>query len=200
MNITKQIRLNLRIIKLKRFLGSLSYSFERDWWERRFTQAQNRQTAVTPGKLNQVESTPRGIKINFDRAELEITFLTSDLVRLDWQPGKLPVPYGIVRQDWSEVETTIDKKDAVVTIASSDLKLIVSKDGSLELQDAEGQTLRRELPPTRTGEAWQHQGQLQPEERIYGLGERAAPFNLRANRGKKYRMWHFDAGVSRTDY
>lgn len=194
MNLFEQIKLNLRIIKLKRFLGSLSYSFERDWWEKQFTTAQNKPTSVKPGKLQTSDKISRGIKLSFERAELKITFLTSDLVRIDWQPGKLPVAYGIARQDWSEVATSVERDDSRVSIASSQLKLIVSLDGSLELQDAEGRTLRQELPPTRIGEAWQHQGQLAAAERIYGLGERAAPFNLRANRGKKYQMWHFDAG------
>lgn len=192
MNLLKQITLNLRIIKLKRFLGSLFYSFERDWWERQLTPAKKPQM-VKPGKLNRVEPTARGISLNFEQAELEITFLASDLVRIDWQPGKLPVSYGIVDREWSEVATTLDQEDSEIKIASGDLRLIIGDDGSIWLEDTNGWTLRRELPPTRR-EAWQHQGQLRAEERIYGLGERAAPFNLRANRGQKYQMWHFDAG------
>jgi alpha-glucosidase (family GH31 glycosyl hydrolase) len=45
-----------------------------------------------------------------------------------------------------------------------------------------GEILREELPPQRSRQGWTHQAQLREEEHIYGLGERAAPLNLRAAR------------------
>ncbi|MBE9167442.1 glycoside hydrolase family 31 protein [Pleurocapsales cyanobacterium LEGE 06147] len=193
MNIFQQIALNFRIIKLRRFLGSWYYSWQRDRWERQFS-SPTAETPVEPGKLLDTERTNRGGRFRFENAELEISFLSTELVRIDWQPGKLPIPYGIARDDWEVVETQLDKKDDGVIVSSSALKIIVSSDGSLEWQDTRGKIIRQELPPQRQGEAWRHRGQLRPEERIYGLGERAAPLNLRTERGKNYRMWNYDAG------
>lgn len=190
MNIVRQIISNLRIIKLQRFLGSLSYSRQRDMWERHSFPATTSNPWREPGQLI---SRKEG-RFSFERAELNITFLTADLVQIEWMPGTPPIPYAIARQDWPTVETTLDERDGTIVLSSSLLKVLLRADGALELQNADGETLRRELPPQRRGEAWRHRGQLHEDERIYGLGERAAPLNLRANRNRAYRMWHYDAG------
>src|SRR5436305_1640715 len=52
---------------------------------------------VAPGPLASVEASERGARYRFARAELEIEFLTSDLVRVTWRPGADPVPYAIAR-------------------------------------------------------------------------------------------------------
>jgi alpha-glucosidase len=109
MNIFKQLSLTLRFIKFQRFLGSLFYSYERDWWERQFRSSQTSEPSQEPRKLLQAEPTPRGGRFFFEQAELEICFLSTDLVRVDWKPGISPLPYGIARQDWSEVETKLEE-------------------------------------------------------------------------------------------
>nr|WP_155707422.1 alpha-glucosidase domain-containing protein [Gloeocapsopsis dulcis] len=151
---------------------------------------------TTPGKLLQVEQTSIGGNFVFEQAELEICFLTPDLVQIDWKPGVRPVPYGIVHQEWSEVKTTLEKDERSV-VSSSALKVVVTTNGSLEFQNANGQTIRQELPPLDQGEKWVHQAQLRLEERIYDLGERATSLDLRRPKSKKqqvaaYRMWNSD--------
>jgi len=137
---------------------------------------------------------------------LEICFLSADLVRVEWKPGILPIAYGISRNAWPEVETTFQETEKCWTISSSQLKVIVNVDGSLKFQNSLRLTLREELPPQRQTklshlgkeEAWIHQAKLRPEEHIYGLGERAAPLNLRTcgneEETRTYRMWNYDAG------
>jgi alpha-glucosidase len=199
MNSFKQLSLLLRFIRFERFLGSLFYSYQRDWWERQFSSSQTSQPVQEPGKLLQAEPTARGAHFYFEQAELEICFLCADLVRVDWKPGIAPIPYGIARQDWSEVETNIQETAEGWVVSSTALKVAIADNGNLKLQNANGQTLREELPPQRQGEAWTHRAQLRDEEHIYGLGERAASLDLRrpkteAQRIETYRLWHYDAG------
>lgn len=204
MNTFKQLSLLMRFIRLERFLGSLYYSRTRDRWERQFTNAQTPQPVQEPGKLLQAESTARGACFYFEQAELEVSFLSPDLVRVDWKPGIPPIPYGIARQDWPEVETQLDEtaEGWVLSVGAGQvgpLQILVTHQGRVKLQNADGQTLREELPPQRQGEAWTHRAQLREEEHIYGLGERAASLDLRrpkteAQRIESYRLWHYDAG------
>ncbi len=217
MNFTKKLSL-----KLKFFLGSLFYlgyapyaylySYKRDRIERQFAPKPNPEAFNNPGKLLQAEQTSRGARFYFEQAELEISFLKPDLVRVDWFPGIPPIPYAIARSDWSEVKTTLNKTDDNWTLSSSDsannnakvIDVIISFDGSLKFCDSTGKIIREELPPQRKGEGWIHQAQLQPDEHIYGLGERATSLNLRkakevtkkgeiTNQPKTFRMWNYDA-------
>ncbi|MEC4892751.1 MAG: glycoside hydrolase family 31 protein [Oscillatoria sp. PMC 1051.18] len=202
MNLYQQIALNLRPIKLKRFLGSLYYSRLRDRVERRFSPPQPKDDFVAPGNLLTSEPVNNGAKLKFEQAELEIYFLTPDFVRIDWKPGIPPVAYAIAGDDWEDVETSFEKNSDKVIVSSSNLKVKIASDGSLEFANTDGKIIRQELPPQHQNEAWKHQGKLYPEEHIYGLGERAASFNLRAQPDRSYKMWHYDAGgiyTSETD-
>ncbi|MBE9193184.1 glycoside hydrolase family 31 protein [Gloeocapsopsis crepidinum LEGE 06123] len=196
MDLGKFLSLNLRLVKLRRFLGSLIYPIQRDRLARHHN-SKISEPLITPGKILQVEQTSRGGKFSFEHAELEICFLTPDLVQIDWKPGVPPIPYGIVQQDWSEVETTFSKESDRSVVSSSALKVIVTANGSLEFQNTNGQTIRQELPPLHRSEEWIHQAQLRSKECIYGLGERATSLDLRKPKSKKqqiaaYRMWNSD--------
>ncbi len=188
------------------------YSRKRDRLESQIPVPSTEDSFVNPGKLLKAEPTAKGAHFYFEKAELEISILAPDLVRVDWFPGIPPVPYAISKQDWQEVKTVLEETAEGWTVsskppaeqASTALKVIISVDGSLKFYDSTGQTLREELPPQRSGEGWTHQAQLREEEHIYGLGERAAPLNLRAAREmtekgevtdqvKTFRMWNYDA-------
>jgi alpha-glucosidase len=194
-------------LKLKFVLGSLFYlmyvpqayiySWKRDRAERAFT-SPSIGDLISPGNLLRAESTDLGAHFCFEQAELTVHFLTADLVRLNWLPGSSPVPYGIARNQWDTVETTLKEQDDHWIISSAALQIKVGITGEITVWDPEGQVLRQEHPPQRQGDRWLHQASLRPEEHIYGLGERASTLNLRAardeqQRHKTYRMWNFDA-------
>jgi alpha-glucosidase len=179
----------IRIIGLREAFQAVHYSLRRTWLER------GRQAPpaapVAPGELLEANPQPSGAHFRFAQAGLEVQFLAPDLVRLTWEPGQLPVPYAIARSEWPEVAITMRPAGPGWTLASAELQVTVQADGSIRFADAAGRTLREELAPEQQGEAWAHSAPLQPEERLYGLGERAAPFNLR--RGS-YRLWNRDPG------
>lgn len=194
-------------LKLKYFFGSLfflryvimsfRYSRWRDKVERIFSQPSTEKGFDKPGKLIQQEATSTGAIFYFELAELEVSFLTDDFVRIDWKPGIPPIPYGISRHQWEEVETKLEQNDTSYSVSSSKLKVVVAEDGSITFYDATGQVLREEKPPIRKIEGWVHTAKLRQEEHIYGLGEKASTLNLRAasinNRPKIYRIWNYDA-------
>ncbi|MBE9048902.1 glycoside hydrolase family 31 protein [Nostocales cyanobacterium LEGE 11386] len=193
MNFWKQALLNLRLIKLRRFLGSFFYPLQRDSLERQFQSSLEVFTQI--GNILSAETTSRGGHFYFQNVELEICFLSDDLVRIDWQPGVLPIPYAIARSDWPEVKVKFQEVGDCWVISSATLKVIVRANGSLEIQNALGKTIREELPPQQKISGWLHQAKLRAEEHIYGLGERAAPLNLRKSPATTtYQMWNYDAG------
>ncbi|MDX2099952.1 MAG: glycoside hydrolase family 31 protein [Leptolyngbyaceae cyanobacterium bins.59] len=178
------------------------YSRQRDRLERLYGRPQTQDMPTDrPGKLTQAEATDRGAKFYFEQAELDVTFLTPDLVRLDWKPGISPIPYGIARQDWPTVETILEQTPDGWRLASQGdqgIHILVNFEGHLTFHDHQGKVFREELPPERQGEHWSHHARLQPEEHVYGLGERAFPLNLRSARDENgqpptFRMWNYDA-------
>ncbi|XWK89594.1 MAG: glycoside hydrolase family 31 protein [Phormidium sp.] len=201
-------------LDLKFFWGSLFYltyapkafiySRWRDAVEAKYPTPTTGEKFASPGKLLKAEPISRGATFYFEQAELEITFLTVDLVRIDWKPGIPPIPYAIARHEWSEVETKLEETNDNWMLSSEALKIIISIDGSLKFCDNQGQILREEMPPEHKVEGWIHQAKLRTEERIYGLGERSTPLNLRTakettekgeitDRPKTFRMWNYDA-------
>lgn len=97
MDILNKTLLNLRTIKLRRFFGSLLYPLQRDWLERQFLKPQTLEAVEETGEVYKAEATKSGGQFNFQHFELEICFLSADLVRVEWKPGILPIAYGISR-------------------------------------------------------------------------------------------------------
>lgn len=211
---------NQLLLKWKYFWGTMFYlsyapyaflySRKRDRLEREYPVPPVAETFDHPGKLLRAEPSDRGATFYFEQAELEVVFLTADLVRLNWKPGMLPVPYAIACQDWDEIATRLEETVegwVVTSFADSPtaVRVVVGFDGGVKFLDGQGRFLRQDLPPQKLGEGWTQRSTLQPEERIYGLGERAASLNLRTpqqvtdkdgqvtQKTRSYRMWNFDA-------
>lgn len=200
-------------LRIKFFLGSLFYltyapqaywySWRRDRLERDYTPPPSTEHVEQPGSLLRVEATTRGALFYFERAELEVAFLKSDLACFTWQPGLLPVGYAIQSTETpaSQANVSVDLEESSTgwTVTSEALQIRVGTVGQVQIYDAAGQLIRDEVPPQRKGEAWSHQAELRPEESLYGLGERAARLNLRRPLNetdlsrRTYRMWNYDA-------
>lgn len=187
---------------------AILYSYKRDRADRNIPplQPHSSETGDTPGKLLKAENTETGTIFNFEKAELELTFLTNDFVRITWKPTILPYPYGIERQEWETLEPLLNQTENAWTVTSPNatLTIQVQDEGHLKFFDAQHQLIREEYPPEKLNEQWIHRANLRPEEHIYGLGERSFPLNLRlakevtkkgkpTSEPKKFRMWNFDA-------
>lgn len=193
MKFTKKIMLALRFSGLGKSINTIRYALNRD----RLSQQLVKPNVITqpqkPGELRMFELIKGGARFHFSNAELEVLFMTADLVRQTWQPGSLPVPYALEHKEWAIVDTKVEKRESGYSVSSSQLEILVAEDGALQYLDVDGNLLRSERAPELQGERWIQRVDTHPEEAFYGLGERAAPLNLR---GGSYRMWNRDPGGS----
>jgi alpha-glucosidase len=159
-------------------------------------QARQLLPSQTPGKLIQVNPITSGAEFNFENAKLEIKFLAAELARLTWQPGLLPVPYAIDKQNWDDVPVRLEQSPEGWDLAAPQLTISVKADGGLVFRHAQ-KNLRTELPPTFKGKdsetSWTARIEPIPGQNIYGLGDQAGPFNLN---GSRRQLWNSDPGGS----
>ncbi len=189
----KKLLTDIQSVGLPIALQTVSQALHRDHLEQKYIHNPPDIIPLLPGFLLSTRLTARGIKLIFENAALDILFLTEDMVCLAWEPGHPPPAYALAKRDWSSVRfmhTTVGESHILQT---SELSLTILADGGVIFADQAGSVYREELPPQRVGPSWEHQALLKPDSAIYGLGERAAPFNLR---GSTYVMWNSDPGGS----
>ncbi len=166
-------------------------------WERDRAERAHRQLDARPWQpirpLERMTPLPDGARFVGPDAELEIRFLAPDGLRLTWTPGRLPIPYALIRDTLEETRIAVAPQPDGWRLESPVVRIEVDTDGRLRFQTSAGALWREEDPPERRGEAWRHRVRLRPEERLYGLGERAVPLN---RRGRVCRMWNRDPGGS----
>jgi alpha-glucosidase len=185
----KKIASDISIAGPKLVMQTIASARHRDWLDQVFIDPDTAPSATPIGFLRGSELTARGMKFVFDRASLDVLFLTGDLVCLAWEPGNPPPAYALERREWTSVRFTYTKADDGFILDTGEISLIVMPDGGVTFSTPDGCLLREELPPLRIGSGWIHRALLQPESSIMGLGERAAPLNLR---GGSYIMWNAD--------
>jgi len=185
-----------RIFGLRKVLLMARYSLFRERLDRRYSRqllAAAQQTATPPGNLLQASEIPNGAHFDFEKASLEIVFLTADVARLTWTPGPLPLPYGLARAEWIGAAANLSRLGKGWILSSPELKIEIASDGALLFTRADGRPLYAQHPPIWQGDpqspAWTAVADLAPEECIYGLGEKAWNLN---RRGTKARMWNTD--------
>jgi alpha-glucosidase len=193
MEFLREMLTGIRFIGLGGVWNSLRYPLLRDWLERRFRVPEPSGGWAHPGPLQTAEPLDGGARWRFAHTELEITFLAPDLVRCEWAGGPLPLPYALAGTEWPSVNVQLEQIPDGWLLKSDALRVLVRPDGGLSYRDAAEQILREEQPPRREGGGWVHRAALRPDERLYGLGERAASLNLR---GGSYRIWNSDPGGS----
>ncbi len=134
-------------------------------------------------------------EIAFGARRLGIAFLAPEMARLTWQPGRMPLPYAIAGEKWPPVEVEMEETAEGWQLRTAALEVRISRKGALSLHTPQGTLLRREEPPRFAQEHIRHAARLRPEERIYGLGESAAPLARNAP-GRRIRLWNLDPGGS----
>ncbi len=189
----KKLRLAARFVGFQKSLRAIQYSLLRDWHDQARPAPGQPAPPSTPGKLLETNSTATGGVYKFQNSRLEIRFLAPDLVRITWGSAPQPPFYALHRTDWDPVAVEAGSAVEVQKVASRELQVELDPDGAIRFLSPEGRLLRQDLPPGFAGAGWIHRARLHPEERLYGLGERAGGLNLR---GGSYRMWNTDPGGS----
>lgn len=168
-------------------LRAVRFARARDAIEKRYAPPPFTGDFTPSGKLIRAD----GRAFSFEHAELEVRFLADDLARLTWTPGVEPVPYALAKRDWPEMAVDVSPSTNGISCSTTRLRVAVSDAGEVVFSDSDGKVLYQAQAPQRRGPQWRQTARLSPDEHLYGLGERAAPLNLR---GGVYQLWNQDAG------
>ncbi len=191
MGVIEKLSLAVKGVGLRTMLAALRYTRERDRAERRYPRPEPPADPAAwagPGRAVGATATMRGAELLFERARLRLDFLAPDLLEVTWRepPPGLPLP----TREWPAVDVAFRVTEDGWSVGTAAMEVRVAGDGRLRFLEG-GFLLREELPPLFAGEAARHLARLAPGERLHGLGERAAPLDLR---GGVYRMWNRDPG------
>lgn len=136
---------------------------------------------ATPGALRAVRPADGGLECIFDHAVLTLTPLATDSVRLAWR-----------RATPEDAPSAGTAPPEAPQLRLEQLTCYVSpEDGRITFVGPEGDTVAEEAAPV----AWTADGRallrwrIPPDAHFYGLGERAAPLDLR---GGVYVNWNTD--------
>lgn len=172
----------LRIIGPRNAVLALRYGWTQKALDRRRAPPPPDAAWVGPGRA--VEGVPSrdGLLVRFEQAEVRLRALAADLLEVTWRepPAYLPVP----DRETDPVSPVAKEVPGGWSFRTGELAVLVTREGGILLDG-----LREELPPLFRGEEVRHAVRLAPDERLHGLGERAAPLDLR---GGLYRLWNRD--------
>ncbi len=186
----KKIIYVLRAIGIPGIFRTIQYGFLRDRAEKLYRPTLSHTPKLNPGPIISSDSIPGGIRVKFENTNLELVFLTQNLIRLSWEPGKPPIPYTLAKTDWELPSVEIQDNRNEFALTSGHTNVNIDHTGGILFRDFIGNTIRQDNPPIKIGDGWQLSSSLKPEEHIYGLGERASKLNLRPG---TYSSWNTDA-------
>jgi alpha-glucosidase len=181
----------LRAIGLNGIVRTIRYSLSRKGIDGRFAHKSSDNENITPGILIRSSQIDSGIQLEFEHARAELRFLSPHMVRISWEPGIPPISYGIEKNDWDIQKPVLTTSSTGIVIKSGELCVQIKNQGEITYGTDEENIYKIDKPPVRIGTQWRYSALLMPEERIYGLGERAGHLNLRPG---KYTSWNTDIG------
>ena len=182
---------DIRLAGLPNALRAVRYARLRDRLDARHLPPEPPGEPRPRGRLRYAERSASGALFRYDGGELSVRFLAPDFLALAWDGPVLAPSPAVVGLDWPEVNASLAPAHDGWFLASSSLQLRLAEAGTLELRDTAGRLLRREHAVLRRGRGWSQVVELDPEAVVAGLGERAAPLDLRPG---SYRFWNRDAG------
>ncbi len=189
------VRAGVRLVGIRGSLQTARFSLRKARLDRRYERSRPTGPEVRPGVPGEVRREGAARIYPFGELELEVLFLDQNLVRLTWTPGRLPVPSALTDEPGPLGGQGVEvlEEDDGRRLRTVELDLTIALDGGIDLCDGQGNLVRRERPPVRTAEKWTATVDLAPDDRVHGLGERAAPFDLRPG---TYGLWNTEQSGS----
>jgi alpha-glucosidase len=182
-----------RAIGLLGIVRTIQYGFLRDRIDKTYSSRPSHSTNLVPGNKYSISPIEGGLRVMYEHASVEIAFLTQNLIKISWEPGKPPIPYTLVKSDWMAQKTEIKSTNSGHALICGKIEVCIDNVGGLLFRDIDGNLLRKDNPPIREADGWSLATILAAEEHIYGLGERASSLNLRPG---SYCSWNTDAAGS----
>ena len=159
-----------------------------------------------PGQIHYITPHERGATLTTKHCTLDIVFFAADMVRIHYRPhahAHVPetIPYAIAKplEAWPvPAVVSVETKKALLLRTEALTVGIALADAQVFIADAEGQLLRADVDTAwHKNGALRHRTALAPEERLFGLGERATPWQ---RRGRTHVLWNRDpAGYTNDD-
>ncbi len=159
---------------------------------------------ATPGPLLSVRREENALHCQFAHASLTVQALAPDRIRVVWAltPSPQPHPSLPLAGEGEGVPPEVAGEGVRATLRTDHLLCQVSPDGRITILDADGAVVAEEAAPVGWAAGSPLHGEAEgrpsrallrwrvsPETHFYGLGERAAPLDLR---GGVYVNWNTD--------
>lgn len=194
MHIMRQCRWLLHTGGVRNLFNVIWYTLWKTWLDTRFTR--RRKCAWQGwGTVHKAVPHPRGARFELEHGELEIIFLMSDLVYVNWNVDISLPSYGAVKEERSRGPVSVNFMPLKRgwKIQGPKLDVSVRENGSLSFESPNGATIHEQLPPVLKREGIYMHTKLKKGEHIFGLGERAFSLDLR---GRTLLLWNRDPGGS----
>jgi len=187
----------IRLVGVRGALQTARFGLWKQWLDRRYRAGRPTGPDLRPGPLTDVTVGDGVARFTFGALTLEVELVGDGMACLTWTPGSPPVAAaldpGFERRREPFDHAEVDGRHELV---ARGMKVGIGPDGSVELS-TEGPdgfaVVRRERPPRRVGERWTATVELAPDDRVHGLGERAAGFDLRPG---TYGLWNTEQSGS----
>ena len=200
-------RQGVHLVGWRGALRTATYGLWKARLDQRYLRERPTGPEVRPGPRGAVRTEGGVTTIPFGDLSLEVAFVEDEIVRLTWRPGSSPTPAAIrpILRDRAPLDVVpVHDVDGALVFTTLVLRVTVGVDGTIDIARRDGQdtrlpvsedwrTVRRERPPVRKGERWTATVDLEPDDRVHGLGERASPLNLRPG---TYGLWNTEQSGS----
>ncbi len=200
-------RQGIHLVGWRGALRTATYGLRKARLDKRYLRDRPTGPEVRPGPRGEVQTENGVATIPFGDLTLEVVFVEDEVVRLTWTPGSLPVAAALAPTPAAGLPldgVPAHEVDGGLVFSSPALRVAVAADGSIEVAQRAHpngavpgseawRTVRRERPPMRAGERWTATVDLEPDDQVHGLGERATPLNLRPG---TYGLWNTEQSGS----
>lgn len=149
------------------------------------------------GNLKSYKREANRIALDCQSAQIQITALAPDLVRVRMVPGQVFGPdesWAVVKTDWPATSLEVLEHRTSIRAITPELVIEISKSPCrVTLRDRVGNVINQDDP--EKGMSWDGKEvrvwkTLPPDEFYYGLGEKAGPLE---HRGQSFVNWNTDA-------
>ena len=210
----------LRIVGLKNARLTAQYHYQKAWIDARWENPQQPRRGLnlwyafrrqlktthpmwphfseTPGGVQSIVEIPRGVRLQTAHGQIEIIFFAADTVRVRYLAQDAPpdTSYAIAKslEAWPEPAFKTITNPKTLLLHTEALTIGIRLDNAtLFFADSENRLLRTDIDTGWAPEgAIRHRTALAPDEHIFGLGERATPWN---RRWRTHTLWNTDPSV-----
>jgi len=200
-------RQGIHLVGWKGALRTATYGLRKARLDKRYLRNRPTGPEIRPGPRGEVRTESGVTTILFGELTLEVAFVEDGIARLTWTPGSLPTAAAVEpdRREREPLDGVVARDvEGALVFTTFVVRVTVGADGAVEVAHRDGQNkdvplsedwrvIRREQPPVRAGERWTATVELEPDDQVHGLGERAAPLNLRPG---SYGLWNTEQSGS----